>query len=133
MHFSGWFNWTEVNDTNNQFVFTNLNSNAPTTITLNEGNYSLQKLGRIISALYPAVECRHVPEFNKFVFTFDQPHSITFVENSFEILGFKQTDDGIQGTTITSTPPIKPMKRLNVYVRLMDTVPCDDCMNLENF
>lgn len=133
MSFTGWFSWSEINNTNNTFAFKNLITNQTTSISLNNGNYPLQKLARIINTLYSEVQCHYIVESNKFVFTFNQPHSITFTGRSFDVLGFEAGDDGIQGTTITSIIPIKPMKRLNMYVRLMDAVPCDDCMNLDNF
>lgn len=134
MSFSGWFNWTEVNDTNNVFIFTNLNTNVATTITLTHANYPLQKLARVISTLYPQVQCSYVPEINRLFFNFGSvPHSINFTGLSFDILGFTSVDDGVNGTTITSTIPIKPMKRLNVYIRLLDVLPKDENLNLDNF
>lgn len=134
MSFSGWFNWTEVNDTNNQFVFTNLDTNLATTITLTHANYPLQKLARVISTLYPQVICSYIPETNRLFFNFGSvPHSIEFVGMSFDVMGFTSADDGVSGTTLTSSIPIKPMKRLNVYIRLLDVIPKDENLNLDNF
>ena len=134
MSFTGWYNWTEVNDTNYSFSFRDLNTNISTTIELDDGNYPLQKLSRIITDKYPGVTCKHIPESNKFKFDFGGvPHSINFIGNSHDVLGFRENDDGVNGTTIYSTLPIKPIKRLNIYVRLLDVVPFDKNLNLDNF
>lgn len=134
MSFTGHYNWTEVNETNNSIIFKNLNTNISTTVTLAHGNYPLQKMAKVISTMYPQVQCTHVSETNKFVFNFGVvPHGIQFVGASYDVIGFTPMDDGINGIMIASTQTIKPMKRLNIYVRLLDVLPSDECLNLDNF
>jgi hypothetical protein len=71
---------------------------------------------------------------NRLFFNFGAvPHSIHFVGLSYDVLGFTSGDDGVNGTTIQSSIPIKPMKRLNVYIRLLDVIPKDEHLNLDNF
>lgn len=126
-------NWFEINATNNQFIVTKLVTNTPQSVTIPEGNYTFQRLATTISRLYPDCVCRWIQETNMLHFTFTEAHSISFVNYSYEILGFDETDDGIIGLEITSTRPLKARANSVIYVRINDVILANDNVTLDNF
>lgn len=129
-----WYNWFEINSTNNTIRFTNMSTNAITNITIPYGNYPLYQLAKYISGIYPECTCTWNSYQNGFIFNFGGvSHKITFTSNIYSVLGFVITDNNITGSVITSTTFIQTKKDMNVYMKLQNFIPAEDCINLDNF
>jgi hypothetical protein len=88
MNFNVYCSWYNVNDTNKSFTITRVSNNTTTNITLPTGNYPFKLLYQTVNALAGSNICSFNKIKNKFRFTFDEPHTITFNDTSYELLGF---------------------------------------------
>jgi hypothetical protein len=132
--FCGWWNWTEVDGGRNALRLTNLQSGAVTAVTIPPGNYAFARLARLVSAACPACVCTYTLETNRFAFDFGAvPHRLEFPDRAHEVFGFP-AGGAEEGTRLTSSLPVRPMQRVNIYVRLLDVAMCsDEHLNLDNF
>lgn len=133
LYFKFHSDWSEINDTNNKFQIL-YNGNVPLDITIPSGNYPFADLAKVITRSQNYVNCRWDMYSNKLVFTDTQnyPMTITFTNNSWEILGFNPVDDGITGTTITSTTPLVPRQNTTLYMRLNGVTLGDGNLSYDN-
>jgi hypothetical protein len=67
---------------------------------------------------------------NHFIFTFSQPHQITFVDNSNVVFGFSQSTSNV-GTVIESDLPSKPNSINDIVLNVYGVSPISH--NLDNF
>jgi hypothetical protein len=107
-----------------------VSNNTTTNITLPTGNYPYKLLYQTINALAGSNICSFNKIKNKFRFTFDELHTISFIDNSYELLGF--TNDTHAGTIIESDEVLNPFNQLdNVCVHLSGVQPYR-AYNLDN-
>lgn len=100
--------FNQVNPVNNNIIFTNKTTNSTTSITIPDGNWNVYDLAAYIRNTYHEISSltfsRHT---NHFIFTFSQPHQISFNDETNLLFGFENTLTQI-GTTIESDLPSKP-------------------------
>lgn len=78
----------QVNSTNNKITFIN-SSNVSTTITIDNGTYTVYELIKQLQNQYPALTSATFDKSqNHFIFTFNNNHRITFLGKSNELFGF---------------------------------------------
>lgn len=78
----------QVNSTNNQITFINTN-NVSTTITIDNGTYTVYEMAKQLQTKYPALTSSTFDKSqNHFIFTFNNNHRITFLGKSNELFGF---------------------------------------------
>jgi hypothetical protein len=123
--------WFEVNDKNNVFNLTNNVTHVTNTVTIPNGNYTFQKLALTITRLYPECICQWIQETNGLLFTFAVNHTLHFIGNSYELLGFSNTSD-VSGTEFSSTVALKSRANNIMYLRLNDVIQANDCINIDN-
>lgn len=133
LSFSFVSNWTEINEFNNAFTF-NVNG-TPVSFQISPGNYPFIDLANIISTSQNVVRCRYDKYKNKFVFTNTTNTNMTlnFNNDSYEILGFQPSDNGINGTSITSTEPIVARQNKELYIRVLNLTTGDGNQNYQNY
>ena len=130
LNFNVYCSWYNVNDNNNTFTLKRVSNNQSTTITLPHGNYPFKLLYQTINSLYGSNICTFNKVSNKFVFSFSEPYTLTFNDNSYQLLGFSNTSH--TGTTITSDAVINPFSNLdNICVHLQGVQPFR-AYNLDN-
>ena len=131
MNFDMPFNWYMVNETNNTFVFTNQTTSVSTTISIAHGNYPYRKLADTINEGYSGVYCSYLSSQNKLSFSFTQPHSISFIGKSYQILGFNSTD-APSGLNIESTLQLKQGTQVTeICLSLLGLAPYRDAFNMD--
>jgi hypothetical protein len=123
-----------VNSLNNQLTFTDVlaSSSPSTTITVPPGNYSYKDLCLAVSRLYTGLTCTYDNHTNQAVFTFTTPHTISFINNSYQTFGFNSTDIP-SGTTIPSTNQLDLKGGVNQLVLHAAGVSTTACCNVDNF
>lgn len=119
-----------MNDDNNSFTITRVRDNHTINITLPVGNYPYKLLYQTINLIAGGNICTFDKIKNKFRFTFDEPHSITFNDNSYKVLGF--TNSNHTGTMLVSNEVMNPYNQLdNLCVHLTGVQPYR-AYNLDN-
>lgn len=126
-------NWTEIDATNNIVSFTYLGTTI--FITIPFGSYPFYDLANTITSLQTDIICCWNKPSNTFVFTSvtNDPITIHFPTESYNVLGFSQADDGTSGTTVTSTTPIVPRQNTELYVKLMNVSLGAENISLDNY
>jgi hypothetical protein len=120
-----------VNETNNTFVFTNQTTSVSTTISIAYGNYPYRKLADTINEEYSGVYCNYLPSQNKLNFEFTQPHTISFIGKSYQILGFNSTD-APSGFNIESSIQLKQGTQVTeICLSLLGLAPYRDAFNMD--
>ena len=87
IRWSCFLGWNNVNASNDTFVISD--GTTITTIVLTHGNYPYSKLAKYIMSAYPEVECTYNTISNKLEFQLTSPHSISFTNGSYNVLGFE--------------------------------------------
>lgn len=130
LDFSCYFNWYVINNGFNTVTFYNNVTAEILDVAIPEGNYTYQSLAQTISKLYPACNCQWDKAKNKMVFKFQQEHRMLF-DGLSSILGF---DVGAipEGTTITSTYPMRPLDTTHLVVNVNNLPPYNDALTLDN-
>lgn len=133
LNFSFQCNWYEVNETNNSFTITI--ATTPYNFNIEPGNYPFINLAQIISNAQNVIKCRYDNFKNKFIFTntTNSSMTLTFNNNSYEILGFNPSENNIVGSVIVSSETISPRQNTELYMRLNNLTMGDGNMNMTNF
>lgn len=124
--FHDWYNITEAN---NAFTFLKVSNGSFVNVVLPTGNYPIKNLCETINALYGVKICYWNKIKNILYFSFAEPHTLSFVNASYEVLGFDNTT--YTGTTISSVNVLNPMDIKNLCVRVDGLMP-HKCYNLDN-
>jgi hypothetical protein len=122
--------WSEINDDNNAFVVKI--DGVSHVISIENGNYPFSYLGRTITNLANGLfSCKWDLPTNKLVFTCVEPMEITFINNSWQILGFNPTETPT-GNVIVSSLPLVPRQNTELYVLLNNVTVGDGNTNYSN-
>jgi hypothetical protein len=121
-----------VNELNNQLSFTIVASGVSSTIAVPPGNYSYRDLCLTVSRLYNGLTCTYDNYTNRAVFTFATPHTISFIDNSYQTFGFNSTDVP-SGATIVSSNQLDLKGGVNQVVLHASGVSTTACLNVDNF
>lgn len=117
VHFRFDSDWSEINETNNSFRM-NVNGNV-VDIVIPPANYPFSDLAKFITTYaYGAFQCFWDRYSNKLIFTNpnNENMTLTFTNQSWLILGFYATDNGINGTTIMSSTPLIPRQNKTLFM-----------------
>jgi hypothetical protein len=121
MHF--YYSWNCVNDQNNKIRFTNEYTELNEDITIPIGNRQLSWIAQYINdTTSPSISCVFVEDLNKFKIEFsgDYKYSVSFINKSWQILGFLETDYIQYTNSVTSTVPIEISPQKLLYISIMD-------------
>jgi hypothetical protein len=119
-----------VNDDNNSFMLTKLSNATSKVVTLPNGNYPYSTLYKTINSLYGSNICTWDSVRNKLKFTFDDPHKLTFINGSYEILGFDIGE--YTGTSIESVNVLNHSANISTICVQLGNVQPYKCYNLDN-
>jgi hypothetical protein len=117
LNFNMFASWYSVDENNNSFNIKRSSDQHTTTIELAHGNYPFKTLYQNINLIFGSNICNWDKVKNKLYFTFTDPHSISFNNKSYEVLGFN--NETYTGTVIDGVYVLNPLLK-------MDTV----CLNI---
>lgn len=130
LNFNFFHDFYIVNDDNNTFSITKLSNGFKKTITLPNGNYPYSTLYKTINTLYGANVCTWDMVKNKLIFTFEEPHKLSFDNASHQILGFVNADH--TGTRLEGDYVLNHGASIsNICIQLGEVQPYR-CYNLSN-
>ena len=130
MDWECYFSWYQVTSGFNTITFTNNVTNTTSVVTIPEGTYSYFNLAKKISSLYPNCQCTWLVDQNKFQFSFNQSHTLSF-NGIYEILGFNYGETP-SGSTILSSNVLIPLKYPDIVMNLSNITPVDNQVTLTN-
>jgi hypothetical protein len=111
-----------LNETNNSFNITKVSTGQTTTLNLPNGNYPYRDLAKNINYLYGDDICSFDRIDNTLVFTFSEPHTLHFNNESYKILGFPNEDQ--TGTIFRSTYVLNPVPDIqNLCIHIYGVTP----------
>lgn len=119
VHFRFDSDWSEINSTNNEFSV-DVNGTV-VNIVIPPANYPFVDLARLITTYAGGVfQCMWDRYSNKLIFSnpTSQNMTLTFTNQSWLILGFYASDNGITGTTIMSSTALIPRQNKTLFMKL---------------
>jgi hypothetical protein len=126
---------TQINTSNNDVIFTDKSTNISTTITIPVGNYNVYDLASYVKSAYSGVtNMTFSKSTNHYIFTFVNPHQISFSDNCNLVFGFSSNNTSI-GTTIESTVACQPNTINDIVLSVYGVSPIShnlDCLATKN-
>lgn len=130
LNFNFFHDFYIVNSDNDTFSITKMSNGFKKTITLPNGNYPYSTLFKTINTLYGANVCTWDMVKNKLIFTFEEPHTLSFDNASHQILGFVNADH--TGTRLEGDYVLNHGASIsNICIQLGEVQPYR-CYNLDN-
>jgi hypothetical protein len=130
LNFSFYNDFYTITDECNSFVITKNSDLSYVSITIPNGNYPISTLCNTINSSFGSNIASWNKVKNKIVFSFNEDHTLTFVDKSYEVLGF---DDYIYSGTIIESPfPLNPMSKLSNICFYLDGVIPYKAYNIDN-
>jgi hypothetical protein len=120
----------QINTLNNDIVFTNKTTNQVTNVVIPVGNWNVYDLALYVKSAYNSISSLTFSKFtNHYVFTFTQPHQITFTDNANVVFGFSTSSSNI-ATTIESDVRCQPNSINDIILSIYGVSPVSH--NLDN-